>query len=191
MCQISILLIVAEIVRYLGQLMRINFIANDSLIDARLAALPLGDKIEIKNPLDTNPEQSRREANILAQKIFMLICDLLNLPFDTQKDKEATQMASSAYIDLLSEKVVSMPDFQKTAMDIHSYEMFLKAVNRANELGWNNIRNNLIVCKSQIFYTDKEMEILSSRTDNQNNPYTYNFSSDWSTPSPDNQNANK
>lgn len=191
MCQISILLIVTEIVRYLGQLMRINFIANDSLIDARLAALPLGDKIEIKPPLDTNPEQSRREANILAQKIFMLICDLLNLPFDTQKDKEATQMASSAYIDLLSEKVVSMPDFQKTAMDIHSHEMFCRAVNRTDELGWNNIKNNLIICKSQIFYTDKEMELLSSRIGDQNNAYTYKLSSDWHTSNLDNQNPNQ
>lgn len=187
MCQISILLIVAEIVRYLGQLMRINFIANDSIIDARLAALPLGDKIEVKPPLDTNPEQSRREANIFAQKVFMLICDLINLPFETPKDKEATQMAASAYIDLLSENVVSIPDFQKTAMDAHSDEMFRNAVSKTDELGWNIIKNNLIVCKSQIFYTDKEMEILSSRTDNKNNPYTYNFSSDWNTPSPDKQ----
>ena len=172
MCQINILLIVTEIVRYLGQLMRINFIANDSLIDARLAALPLGDKIDIKSPLDTNPAQSRREANILAQKIFMLICDLLNLPFDSQKDEDAVRMASEAYIDLLSEKVVSMPDFHKTAMDDHSDDMFRKAIARTENLGWNNIKNSLIICKSQIFLTDKEIERIST---NSERPYVYSF----------------
>lgn len=181
MCQISILIIVTEIVSNLSKLMRINFIANDSVIDAQLAALPLGDKIQVKAPLDSNPEQSRKEANILAQKIFMLICDLINLPFDSDRDKESTQMASSSYIDLLSKTVLSIPNFVKSVIDANSDEMFRKAINRAEELQWNSIKNNLIICKSQIY--DSPNITIQGRI---SNTYEYKLgdvtdSTNWST----------
>lgn len=181
MCTINILIIVTEIVRDLARLMRINFIANDTVIDNQLAALPLSDKIQIKSPLDSNPKQSRREAQVHAQKIFLSICDLINLKFDTEKDEHAVHKASSAYIDLLSQTVLSIPDFIKVQIDSNTESIYQSAINRADILGWNAIKNSLIACWTLIFCNNAQPEDKLMAADSKDNLYMYkvNPESGW------------
>lgn len=179
MCTINILIIVTEIVRELARLMRINFIANDTVIDNQLAALPLSDKIQIKPPLDSNPKQSRREAQVYAQKIFLSICDLINLKFDTEKDEHSVHKASSAYIDLLSQTVLSIPDFIKVQIDSNTEGIYQRAIDRADILGWNAIKNSLIACWTLIFCNNGQSENKPMNTNSDLYVYKLNPESGW------------
>lgn len=151
MCPINILLLLTEIVQTLAGLMRIAFIANDSVNDAKLAAMPLGDKIQIKLPLDSNPGQSRREATLFAQKTFQLICNLINAPVESDKDLKLIREIAPRYIELLTRTVLSTPQFVKAESKPVSERMFRDTLERISELGWNDIKNDLIACEAQIF----------------------------------------
>lgn len=150
MCSPNILIIVVDIAMLLNKLMHANFVAKDISIDRQLASLPWADKIKPAPDDDARQTATPQEVSQWAQKAFLLLCDLFTLHYDKPSDEHAVKQADN-YVNLLCECMSTMHDFKRLPMDSEATKSYAAAISALEQRQWFNLKNDLIVCRNQIY----------------------------------------
>ena len=110
---------------------------------------------------------------MMAQKAFLLLCDLYKITSNDDSDIKAIKQAS-VYGTMLSRIISTMPEFRRSGMDLMTKKSYASAVKVLEERQWFSIKNDLMVCCNLIY------ENTITTTDSSNNSYTINLNKDWS-----------
>lgn len=156
MCSIYILQIILQIAEIINELTFARFQAKDAELDRQLAALPWGDRINVKKPED-RPLPTLQEITVRAQKAFLLLCDLYRISIDGEKDIDAIHK-STVYISKLAEVVSTTQGFKKAHMDNVAESSYTEACKQLDIRGWYTGKADLMVCRGLIFTSPEGSE---------------------------------
>lgn len=178
MCSVNILIIILQIADAINNLSFARFRVKDAEFDRKLAALPWGDKIEVKEPDENAPLPTQQEVSAWAQKAFLLLCELYRIKVN-DKDLDAIQQ-TEVYVTKLTELANTIPDFQKAHLDEIAQAAYIEACKKLEEREWYLIKTALTVCRGAVFVTQGEKTDVPSgtRPDGQGG-YTVNTDQLW------------
>lgn len=163
MCSVDILIIILQIADAINNLSFARFRVKDAEFDRKLAALPWGDKIEVKEPDENAPLPTQQEVSAWAQKAFLLLCDLYRIEVDNDKDLDAIQQ-TEVYVTKLTELANTIPDFQKAHSDEIAQAAYIEACKKLEERQWYVIKAALMVCRGAVFVTQSDTPGIQSGT---------------------------
>lgn len=155
MCSRNILIIIFQIVNNITLILQSNYRSNNAEIDKHFASILWMNRTNTDKSKNNHKIQNIREFSLMAQKTFLLFCDLYRLNPENKKDSES-MVTASEYIEILSRAISNAPSFIKSQMDFMAKKTYFLAVNKLDERGWFSIKNDLVTCCGQIFYITTE-----------------------------------
>lgn len=173
MCSVNILIIILQIADAINNLSFARFRVKDAEFDRKLAALPWGDKIEVKEPDENAPLPTQQEVSAWAQKAFLLLCELYRIKVN-DKDLDAIKQ-TEVYVTKLTELANTIPDFQKAHLDEIAQAAYIEACKKLEEREWYLTKTALTVCRGAVFFTQSDTPgIQSGNAADGKGPYILN-----------------
>lgn len=176
MCTQNIMIIFIELAGLLNNLMHANFIAVDNELNKKIANLPWADKISSLSDSKSDATYSTQEISIMAQKAFLLLCDLYKLDPANDSDIMAIQQAS-VYGTMLSRVISTMPNFKRSEMEIMVNKSYTEAVQSLEKRQLFNMKNDLMICRNLIY--DNAITSSDTNSGTTNNSYTIDVCEHW------------